>query len=110
MNLDINLEEINAVDIPSKMFFQEQGSVLLFKAVWCPNCQEFTPLYKKFALNHPEIKFYIIDIDFNMDAYAEYELSSIPSFIYIPKKSDKAITYSGKKSLEEFKKFLINSN
>lgn len=79
----INLSDGSAIkkfeDIKNKR-------ILYFTAVWCPPCKMIKPVYTKLAKECPEIAFGKVDIDEAQDAAMDFEISSVPTFIFFNNK------------------------
>mmetsp|Transcript_18419 Transcript_18419/g.25944 ORF Transcript_18419/g.25944 Transcript_18419/m.25944 type:complete len:145 (+) Transcript_18419:159-593(+) len=57
-------------------------SILYFTAKWCPPCNTIAPVYENLSNLHPEIAFGKVDVDDNGEAAANFEIKSIPTFIF----------------------------
>ena len=57
--------------------------VLYFTATWCPPCKAIAPVFEKLSGQHPNTTFLKIDIDQFSDAAAEYNIRSVPTFIFV---------------------------
>ncbi|KAK6148230.1 hypothetical protein DH2020_019142 [Rehmannia glutinosa] len=62
-------------------------AIVYFTATWCGPCRYIAPVYEKLAAEYPKVVFLKIDIDEAMDATAEWNISSIPSF-YLSKNGE----------------------
>jgi len=95
--------------------------VALFYAPWCGHCKTFKPHFEK-AMNtldgqksqHPELKgktvrLSMIDCDENPDIGKKYSISGYPT-VKIFKDDGSDMEYSGGRSLEGMKKFLVVDN
>lgn len=58
----------------------------------CPPCKAIKPLYEKLSDKYEAVAFGKIDIDQNQDAAMEFQISSVPTFIF----------YHGKVKYEQF--------
>jgi len=59
-----------------------QGKVVVdFSAAWCPPCKAIAPYFKALQGEHPDIKFYTVDVDENCDAAAAEGIQAMPTFI-----------------------------
>tara|TARA_B100000900_G_C20540874_1_gene700406 strand:+ start:596 stop:1000 length:405 start_codon:yes stop_codon:yes gene_type:complete len=73
------------------------NSILFFSAGFCSPCKKIEPVVKKIFEDNDDIKIYKINIE-NMDDYPEeindYDVKSIPYFVYV-KNNEKKKTYQG---------------
>ena len=60
----------------------------------CPPCKSIKPVYEKLSDKFEAVAFGRIDIDENQDAAMEYQISSVPTFIFYNGK-DKYGQFSG---------------
>lgn len=76
-----NLDEYNNLVKTS-----EKPIVLWFTASWCGPCKKIAPFFYETAKKIDECYFYVIDID-NLDEIAEaYNITSIPTFVFLKNK------------------------
>merc|ERR1719491_154116 len=75
----------NISDLEATKKFTEINakSVLYFTATWCPPCKAIKPVYEKLSDKYGDVAFGKIDIDDNQDAAAEYQISSVPTFVFL---------------------------
>ena len=59
------------------------NTVLYFTAEWCGPCKKTRPIVE--SLNHDQIetRFYIIDVDIEMEMAQDFGIKSVPTFIVI---------------------------
>ncbi|MDZ7372188.1 MAG: thioredoxin [candidate division KSB1 bacterium] len=50
-----------------------------FWAEWCGPCRMFAPIFEKAAKNHPDIGFYKVNTEKNMEMAAAFGIQSIPT-------------------------------
>jgi protein disulfide-isomerase A6 len=82
----------------------------LFKAEWCGHCRNFKPAWEKLINNNnlkEKVNFITIDSDIDATKINEWNISSFPTIIL--KKDNKAIEYSGDRTLHALQNF-INDN
>eukprot|EP00554_Chaetoceros_debilis_P012879 CAMPEP_0194114180 /NCGR_PEP_ID=MMETSP0150-20130528/19206_1 /TAXON_ID=122233 /ORGANISM="Chaetoceros debilis, Strain MM31A-1" /LENGTH=134 /DNA_ID=CAMNT_0038804305 /DNA_START=99 /DNA_END=503 /DNA_ORIENTATION=+ len=79
MSSVINLSDGSAIN---KFEDIKKKRILYFTAVWCPPCKMIKPVYTKLAKEYPEIAFGKVDIDEAQDAAMDFEISSVPTFIF----------------------------
>lgn len=53
----------------------------------CPPCKAIKPIYEKLSDEYGSIGFGKIDIDENQDAAVEYQITSVPTFIFFDGKN-----------------------
>ena len=58
-------------------------SILYFTATWCPPCKMISPEYEKLSKKHSDIvAFGKVDVDDNGDAAMDFEIRSVPTFVF----------------------------
>ncbi|XP_076249166.1 thioredoxin-2 [Calliopsis andreniformis] len=68
--------------------------VIDFFATWCGPCKMIGPKIEELAKSMPDVVFLKVDIDECEDIAAEYEITSMPTFVFI--KGGKVLeTFSG---------------
>ena len=62
---------------------QSEGKKILvdFKARWCSPCKTLIPRLDKLSNEYPNVEFFAIDIDDNMDAALDLGIRSVPTVI-----------------------------
>lgn len=62
-----------------------QGCVVVdFSAEWCGPCKRMEPIFKKLAQDFDgKAKFFKVDVDQHVELSTKYNISSIPSFIFL---------------------------
>ncbi|XP_003748001.1 thioredoxin-T-like [Galendromus occidentalis] len=62
----------------------DQLVVIDFGAVWCGPCKDCEPTFKRLADKYSgEVMFLKVDVDDNDEAAAEYDISNLPTFLFI---------------------------
>ncbi len=56
--------------------------VVDFFATWCGPCKMLSPTVEKMAELHPEVHFYKVDIDEDMDLATRFKVMSVPTLLY----------------------------
>ncbi|KMQ89714.1 thioredoxin 2 [Lasius niger] len=85
----------NSDDLKTKL--KEAGNSLVvidFFAVWCGPCKMIGPLIEELSKELKDVVFLKVDVDECEDIAAEYEISSMPTFIFI-KEGNVLETFSG---------------
>lgn len=68
-----------------EVLLRSEKSVICFSAEWCAPCKKFSPIYSTFADEYNDINFYKVDIDDNVDLTNMYNITSVPTFIFLKK-------------------------
>ncbi len=66
--------------------------VLYFTASWCDPCKKISPLFEELAEKNKDINFFKIDVNENEKLATIYNISSMPTFIYMKSNNDFEIT------------------
>ncbi|KAL7571038.1 hypothetical protein ACA910_003755 [Epithemia clementina (nom. ined.)] len=62
----------------------EQKLVVIdFTATWCGPCKMIAPLFKEMSEAFDDVVFVKVDVDENPDTAAEYNVSAMPTFVFI---------------------------
>ncbi|GAU99858.1 hypothetical protein RvY_10798 [Ramazzottius varieornatus] len=76
---------------------KDAGSKLVvidFHATWCGPCRQIGPKFEEFSSKYADVIFLKVDVDEAEDIPSEYEISVMPTFIFI--KNGKPVeTFSG---------------
>ena len=56
--------------------------VVDFFATWCGPCKMLAPTVEKMAELHPDVHFYKVDIDEDMDLATRFKVMSVPTLLY----------------------------
>jgi thioredoxin 1 len=62
---------------------KEGNKVLYFTATWCPPCRAIKPVFEKLSNEFAKTQFIKIDIDENEKTAYEYQITSVPTFIFL---------------------------
>ncbi|KAL6257209.1 hypothetical protein P5V15_012136 [Pogonomyrmex californicus] len=85
----------NSDDLKNKLKEADSKLVVIdFFAVWCGPCKMIGPMIEELAKDMQDIVFLKVDVDECEDVAAEYEISSMPTFVFI-KESKVLETFSG---------------
>jgi len=85
----------NKADLDAKL--KEAGGNLVvidFHASWCGPCKLVAPKVEELAKVHPDIMFLKVDVDECEDIASQYEISVMPTFVFI-KNEKKLESFSG---------------
>jgi len=75
----------------------EAGNSLVvvdFFAQWCGPCKVIAPKIEELAAEYPDVVFLKVDVDECEDIAAEYEITAMPTFVFI-KHKQKIDAFSG---------------
>ena len=56
--------------------------VVDFFATWCGPCKMLTPVVESMAETHPEVHFYKVDIDEEIELATRFQVMSVPTLLY----------------------------
>lgn len=59
----------------------EERTLFLFSADWCPDCRVIEPFLPGIEANYPEYTFIYVDRDEYIDLCSELDIFGIPSFV-----------------------------
>ena len=65
--------------------YKNEKAVICFSAEWCSPCKKFAPIYSTYANEYKDIKFYKVDIDDSEDLVNKFNITSVPTFIFLKK-------------------------
>ena len=57
------------------------NTVLYFTAEWCGPCKRTRPLVEDLNKDQSETRFYIIDVDIEMEMATDFGIKSVPTFV-----------------------------
>jgi thioredoxin 1 len=57
------------------------NTVLYFTAHWCGPCKKTRPIVEDLNHDQTETRFYIIDVDIEMEMAKDFGIQSVPTFI-----------------------------
>ena len=63
-------------------FEGSRPAIVDFYATWCGPCKMLAPTVEKMAELHPEVHFYKVDIDEDMDLATRFKVMSVPTLLY----------------------------
>lgn len=93
-------------DLQSKL--EEAGSNLVmidFHATWCGPCKVIAPKIDEFSKEFNNIVFLKVDVDECEDIATEYDISAMPTFVFI-KNKQKIESFSGANA-DKLKQLLV---
>jgi thioredoxin 1 len=59
------------------------NKVLYFTATWCPPCRAIKPVFEKLSNEYTNVNFVKIDIDENEQTAYDYQITSVPTFVFL---------------------------
>lgn len=75
------LEDVNSLVLRAGS--AGQLVVIDFTATWCGPCQMIAPIFKKMSNTYGDVVFLKVDVDKNAETAANYNVSAMPTFIFI---------------------------
>ena len=57
-------------------------SVVYCTATWCPPCKVISPIYDELSSKYTGIAFGKVDVDDNSDTALEFDITSVPTFVF----------------------------
>ncbi|VEU33524.1 unnamed protein product [Pseudo-nitzschia multistriata] len=78
----MSVTNISDLDATKKFTAINEKSILYFTATWCPPCKIIKPVYEELSEKHENIAFGKVDIDDAYDAATEYQITSVPTFVF----------------------------
>jgi len=106
----MNLQKITTEKELNNILKTKTMTIIDFFAEWCGPCKILGPIFEKVADDYEDINFIKIDIDHAPELAAKYEISSIPTLLFL-KNGELSNTIRGlirepdlKKTIENFKK------
>ena len=63
-------------------YLGNKPAIIDFYADWCGPCKMLAPTVEKMAELHPEVHFYKVDIDEDMDLATRFKVMSVPTLLY----------------------------
>lgn len=57
-------------------------------ATWCPHCSDMKPIFNQLEKELPQFTFAELDIDQSKDLATEFDIKSLPTFIFIKNKKE----------------------
>lgn len=76
----IDLETLQSIE-QFETLKQEERTLFLFSADWCPDCRVLDPILPALEADYPEYSFIYVDRDEYIDLCSELDIFGIPSFV-----------------------------
>jgi thioredoxin 1 len=83
--------------------------VLYFTADWCNPCKKVKPIVEELNKEQIIARFFIIDVDEELEMASDFEVRSIPTFVLIKDNQEIART-TGAKTKEQLLEFISNES
>ncbi|KAJ7110072.1 thioredoxin-domain-containing protein [Mycena epipterygia] len=74
-----SVSELNGYLSKSK----DKLSVIDFHATWCGPCKVIAPAFERLSKQYPNVNFFKCDVDAAQDVAAQYQVSAMPTFIFL---------------------------
>jgi len=84
-------------------------TIIDFYAEWCAPCKAMKPVIQKMKVMHPEVKIEEVDSDDNTELVKQYEVSSLPTYVFI-KDGEVVHTATGAMSSKILEDLIIKYN
>ena len=75
--------EISAENFEAEINQSDKPIILDVFATWCGPCQQMAPVFEELSKEVPSVKFAKVNIDEYRDLAVQYQVSSIPTFVFI---------------------------
>ncbi len=86
---------------------QEERTIFMFSADWCPDCTVLEPVLPRLEADYPEYTFIHVDRDEFLELCQELDIFGIPSFIvYHDGEEAGRFVSKDRKTLEEIEDFI----
>lgn len=86
---------------------QEERTIFMFSADWCPDCTVLEPVLPRLEADYPEYNFIHVDRDEFLELCQELDIFGIPSFIvYHDGEEAGRFVSKDRKTLEEIEDFI----
>ncbi|XP_025195687.1 thioredoxin-2-like [Melanaphis sacchari] len=85
----------DAADLATKLTDAKEKLVIIdFFAKWCGPCKLMGPFIEELANEYPDVVMLKVDVDECEDAAIEYNIQSMPTFVFLKSKTE-VVRFSG---------------
>ncbi|XP_015368215.1 PREDICTED: thioredoxin-2-like [Diuraphis noxia] len=85
----------DAADLATKLTDAKEKLVIIdFFAKWCGPCKLMAPFIEELANEYPDVVMLKVDVDECEDAAIEYNIQSMPTFVFLKSKTE-VVRFSG---------------
>lgn len=79
----MELKHLNKDEFDQAVNAGDDIVVIDFFATWCGPCKMLGPVVERAADNHPEVHFYKVDIDEQMELATRFQIMTVPTLLYM---------------------------
>ena len=79
--------------------------ILYFTADWCGPCKQTKPIVEDLNREQTMVKFYIIDVDLEIEMAQDFEIKSVPTFV-VMKNNKEVYRVSGAKTRQQLEELI----
>lgn len=83
--------------------------VLKFGAVWCAGCLVMKPRWQEIEKENPWLETEYHDFDEDKDIASKYNITALPTFVFLDKDEKEFLRLKGEISKEELTKIVIEN-
>lgn len=95
-------EQVFDMDSEDLVYLGDKPAIVDFTAIWCGPCRRIAPILEELAVEYKgQIVIYKVDIDKEKGLAQAFNISSIPSVLYIPLNGEPVMTV-GARGKERF--------
>ncbi len=77
-------KKVNQNFIEKTITLEEEGkTVLFFSGSFCKPCSKITPFFENWIQIYSDIQFYKVDIEVNTELTSLFEITTLPTFLFI---------------------------
>lgn len=80
--------------------------ILKFSAIWCPECLVMRPMWVEIEKEMPELEIEHYDADENQEIMGKYNITHIPTFIFLDQEDSEFLRLRGVQNKEDLKNII----